>query len=210
MKTLSILKVALPITGISFLFGCQKEISGIPTENSLNSFATTSLNKTHQHLLKGEYDARYNFVPDIEAGWVAPNPAPAWYPATGEGHLNLLGQSRAFASLHTTFGANGIEGLAAPVNMFFSRELNELDITIPDAVGIIFFDKQGNSIWARGQGGSINLVSPTRATFGGDVQILGGTGKFANATGQFFLSGYFNPQNNEEAGLEIFDGAIVY
>ena len=89
--------------------------------------------------------------------------------------------------------------------------MSELGIVVPDKVAIIFFDKHSNSIWARGIGIiPITPVSATRVTFGGESEILGGTGKFANATGSFNFSGYFNPQNTNDVGLEMQDGTIVY
>lgn len=48
-------------------------------------------------------------------------------------------------------------------------------------------------------------VSPTQITFSGTMYIIGGTGKFAGATGETTLNGYFNPaplQTNPYALLE--------
>jgi hypothetical protein len=38
---------------------------------------------------------------------------------------------------------------------------------------------------------------------------MGGTGKFTGATGEFDYLGYFNPQNQDDAGYTV-DGWIKY
>ena len=213
MKTKSLIKPAIIIVGCFAFAGCQKEAVS-PIEANLAQ--ATSANKAvtpQQHQLKGETTAGYYFfIPDIAAGYVAPNPAPGWYPGVAiDAHLNLLGKSQGFVNMHATFGEGGLECTAAPLNMFFVDQLAEMGITIPDAVGLIYFDKQGNSIWGRATGTfTVTPASPTRAMFSGcSAEILGGTGKFANATGSFVFSGYFNPQDTNDVSFVI-DGTIVY
>jgi hypothetical protein len=202
-------KSAFVIAGVVLLVGCQKDISDLSSENALISKAT-NVKKTQEHMLKGEFPtASYWVVPG--PGWVNPNPAPAWYPGTGEGHMNLLGKAYAFVNMYVTLGQTGLQGTPAPINLFFSDELSSLGIQIPDAVTIFIFDKQGNSIWGNGAGTlPVTPVSETRVLFSGPIDIIGGTGKFANASGSFRISGYFNPQNRQEAALEITDGTIEY
>lgn len=188
---------------------CQKEPSA--TTGSVESLLSGNTNKENSNPrpLKGGGLASYNFVPNISAGWVNPNPAPGWYAGKGEGQLTHMGNAWGIANMYVTLGPTGLQGTPAPVNMFFASELSELGITIPDAVSIISFDKHGNSIWGKGIGTvAINLVSPTRVTFGGPAEIIGGTGRFERATGQYVFSGYFNPQNHD-AGFDI-DGMILY
>jgi hypothetical protein len=215
MKILSAFKFAVYISAVSLVFGCQKEslAPSISVAENLSNHKSDNNKELQEHKLKGEYTVGYySFVPDIAAGYVVPSPAPGWYPGVAtEGHLNLLGKSQAFINMYATFGANGLQGIAAPVNLYFANELNALGIVVPDAVAVILFDKQGNSIWARAKGTiPITPVSATRVTFNIDVVILGGTGKFVNATGSFLGSGYFNPQDTKDVGLEITDGTIVY
>lgn len=202
-------KSALLIAVTSMFFSCQKDVSELSADNSLDSKAAT-VKKTQEHMLKGEFpSAWYWVVPG--PGWVNPNPAPAWYPGEGVGHMNLLGKAYAFVNMYVTFGQSGLQGTPAPINMFFSDELDDLGITIPDAVTIFMYDKQGNSIWGSGVGTlPVTPVSETRVLFSGPIDIIGGTGKFANALGSFRISGYFNPQNQQEATLQITDGVIEY
>jgi len=214
MKIKSLIKPAIIIVGCFGFAGCQKEAVSPNEPNLAQSTSANKAVKPQEHQLKGETSAGYYyFVPDIEAGYVAPNPAPGWYPGVAtEAHLNLLGKGQGFVNMHATFGAGGLECTAAPLNMFFADQLAEMGIIVPDAVAIIYFDKQGNSIWGRAIGTfNVTPASPTRATFsGGSAEILGGTGKFANATGSFAFSGYFNPQDTNEVSFVISDGTIVY
>lgn len=212
MKTQSLFTTAFVVVGCFAFTACQKQA---PTDD-INSMQTMSLEKaikTQEHQIKGEYTSgHYSFVPDMEAGYVAPNPAPGWYPGVAtEGHLNLLGSSQAFVNMYATFGPGGLQGAPASLNLFFANELNDMDISLPDAVAVILFDKQGNSIWARANGTiAINPVTSTHVTFSIDAEILGGTGKFVNATGSLVGLGYFNPQNTNDVGFQVTDGTIVY
>lgn len=204
-----IVKAALVIAVTALFFSCQKDVSELAVDNPLDSKAAT-VKKTQEHKLKGEFSsAWYWVVPG--PGWVDPNPAPAWYPGEGVGHMNLLGKAYAFVNMYITFGQSGLQGTPAPINLFFSDELDDLGITLPDAVTIFMFDKQGNSIWGSGVGTlPVTPVSQTRVLFSGPIDIIGGTGKFANASGSYKISGYFNPQNQQEAALQITDGVMEY
>lgn len=213
MKMKSLIKPAIIIVGCWGFTGCQKEAVAPTAPNLTQATLANKAVKPQEHQLKGETTAGYySFVPDIEAGYIAPNPAPGWYPGVAtEAHLNLLGNSWGFVNMHATFGAGGLQCTAAPLNLFFADQLAEAGIIVPDAVGIIYLDKQGNSIWGRATGTfTVTPASPTRATFSGcSAEILGGTGKFANATGSFVFSGYFNPQDINDVSFVI-DGTVVY
>lgn len=216
MKAQSIFGSALLTAAMTLFMGCQKEVlSSNVTDADLASLSKPTGNKLQEHKLKGEYTAgSYDFYPDMAAGYVEGNPAPGWYPGTlTEGHLNMLGKSQGFVNMYASFGPNGLQGTPAPLNLYFASAIQDLGIVLPNNVAIIFYDKLGNSIWARGAGAEfIPIVpeSPTRVTFSGHSEILGGTGKFANASGEFIISGFFNPQNTHEVGVTIEDGKIIY
>ena len=196
--------------------GCQKEVlSPAGTDADLTTLSKPTANKLQEHKLQGEYTAgSYEFYPDIAAGYINGNPAPGWYPGVATvGHVNLLGKSKAFVNMYASFGSSGLVGTPAPLNLYFASTIQELGFVLPNNVAILMYDDQGNSIWGRGKEGTpIPIVpeSPTRVTFSGDAEILGGTGKFANATGSFLFSGYFNPQNTQEVGLSVDEGTIIY
>jgi hypothetical protein len=83
---------------------------------------------------------------------------------------------------------------------------------IVDGLGInsVFVNAKGEAVYTAYDGNSTIIPqSPTRIVFTGKGKILGGTGKFANATGEFTYLGYFNPQNQDDAGYNT-DGWILY
>jgi hypothetical protein len=213
MKPLLISRPIVVFACVALAIGCQKE-SFDKSGNSVDQLAMNKMGITNtmvqEHKLKGQYlDASYLVIPG--PGWVSPNPVPAWYPGEGEGQANLLGKSYGFVNMYVTMGQNGLQGAPAPVNLVYADRLAELGIEVPDAVSIILFDKHGNSIWASGNN-SLPVIpeSPTKVLFEGNPVIVGGTGKFENATGHFTMSGFFNPQDTEDAGIVVTDGVIVY
>jgi hypothetical protein len=214
MKIKSLITSALFIPAVCFFAGCQKEAVPSPGSSlaaTKNVQADRPAPQTHQ--LKGEFlTGYYNFIPDMAAGYVPPNPTPAWYPAVvTEAHLNLLGKCQAFINMYATVGPSGLQGVPASLNPVFATQLSAYGISLPDTVAIAYFDKQGNSIWARGTGAfPLTPVSPTSVTFRGNADILGGTGKFLNATGSFVFYGYFNPQDTKDAKWNITEGTITY
>lgn len=209
------LKLVLLAAGIALLTGCQKEVSDLSASGPTDSKAVT-VKKTQEHLFKGEFnDASYQLVPG--PGWVPYNPAPAWYPGVGEGHATLIGKSTGFVNMYVTMTPTGPQGSPAPVKLFFSEELAAMGLLdkIPDATSILIFDKAGNSIAAKGTASGpgaipLQIVSETRVLFSGMLDIIGGTGKFAGATGHYTISGYFNPMDFGDAGIEVKDGTIIY
>lgn len=214
MKAFSLFKQALLLAVIALAYSCQKETlvtAESLTGNGADKTILASKYKPQSHYFKGAFTAYYNFIPDVAGGWVAPNPAPAWWPGGGQGHVNLLGKCRAFYNQYATIGVNGLQTVAAPVNQFFPVEASNLGIQTSDLVGMVFVDEKGNSIWSRAVGAILTTpVSETRIDGAGYFEIVGGTGKFANATGHYNFTYYFNPVDNSDAGFEVKDGEIVY
>jgi hypothetical protein len=199
MKALSIFKPAASIAALSLiLMGCQKEPLS-PNENhtenlALASNAVAKQVKQQERPLKGDFATTVGFIPDWAGGY---NPtidpgAPAWYPGSGEGNLTHLGLSYTFINQHVVpTGALIGEGTTPPVNDYFKAQLAKYNLTVPDEVGWIFLDKHGNSIWSRG---TLRYWSPQdnifRINADGEFEIIGGTGRFESAKGQFAISGY--------------------
>lgn len=213
MKLLTFFRRFTFLACVALVASCQKETllqQGSQVEYLVANNENLKANKPQEYKIKGAYnDGSYQFIPG--PGWVAPNPAPGWYPGESEGQLNLLGKSTGFVNMYLTIGPGGLTGTPAPVNLVFAGRLIEQGIVVPNEVSIILFDKHGNSIWASGENSIlITPESPTRVLFGVTAQIIGGTGKFANATGEFEGSGYFNPQDMGDVSLEVEDGVIVY
>jgi hypothetical protein len=84
--------------------------------------------------------------------------------------------------------------------MFYTAQLAALGITgVPSNVSSVVADSKGNSVWFESLGSTTTPVSPTRVEFTAQQNIVGGTGKFATATGSVTLKGYFNPTNPADA-----------
>jgi hypothetical protein len=75
----------------------------------------------------------------------------------------------------------------------------------------VIYNKKGEAIFttALAGGGSTFPISATKIGFNGKGLILGGTGKFVHATGEFAFDGYFNPTNPSDAAYNA-DGWIDY
>ncbi|MBB1283635.1 hypothetical protein HRH25_04545 [Flavisolibacter sp. BT320] len=75
----------------------------------------------------------------------------------------------------------------------------------------VIYNKKGEAIFttAIAGGGSTFPVSATKIGFNGKGLILGGTGKFVHATGEFAFDGYFNPTDPSDAAYNA-DGWIDY
>jgi hypothetical protein len=197
MKALSIFKPAVFISALSFiLLGCQKE-SLSPNNISNENMLSTNVAKQvlpQERPLKGDFTSIVGFIPDWAGGYdpnIDPG-APAWFPGSGEGNLTHIGLSNTFSNQHVIPTGFLIgEGTTPPINDYFKEQLAEYGLTVPDDVGWIFFDKHGNSIWSKG---SLKYWSPQENIFriyaDGNMEIIGGTGRFAGAKGHYALSGY--------------------
>lgn len=218
--TTNVAGIVLPLLISLFLFSCRKDYRDSETaqkekEESLSSgqWDNHEYNPHHHHNrrpFRGNFDTYYNFIPYVADGWTPPNPAPAWYPGGGKGRLTHLGACNTFFNQYATLVPSGLQTVAAPVNMFFTAQLAAAGLTVPNSVSTIFYGNHRQSVWCTGSGASTTTpVSATRIEFTSQAMIIGGTRNFAGAHGNFTLSGYFNPQNTEDAGYRV-EGWICY
>lgn len=214
MKALSFFQSALFIAGVLLAVGCQKETSAVSGEPTFDAVAGTS-NKPMGHRLKCQFDLTYTLVPDVEAGNTQYNHPPGWYLAIGEGHMNLLGKASTFSNQYIKYVDGSQDSLTVQnvsINKFFKDTLSALGYNnIPDEVSLIFLDKQGNSLWSRGE-------EPFGHVFRSDgyfridwvYDVIGGTGKFEGASGNFIFSGYQNLSDTTDTGFDVVDGLIAF
>jgi hypothetical protein len=206
MKKTSLLLFSVSVVLATCFTACKKEVEPVlQREVELKSSQPVS------RPYKDTFNTYYSVKPDFENG-ASPetNFLPAWFPGGGQGNATHMGQVFCYFNQYTSFGANGLGSVPAPVTMFFEAELAAAGITnVPSYVNNITYDKKGNSIWFQGGQATTVIISATRINFSGAGTIVGGTGKFANATGNVTLNGYFNPQNPEDAGFGT-NGTIRY
>ena len=200
--TIGVAAILLPLFVVIPFTSCQKET--VATNTVLNDETATAANHSLvTRAYRDSFDTYFMFVPDFANGWAPPNPAPAWYPGGGKGNASHFGKANSFFNQYATLGPNGLASTSAPVTMFFASALSSAGYSnIPASVSTIVYDDKGNSVWFS-QGGSSTTIpaSPTRVNFFGTNNIIGGTGKFAGATGQVTLNGYFNPQDPQDASF---------
>ena len=174
--------------------------SGADIENLDVAAAKESVRRAY----RDSFDTWYMLVPDIANGW-NPSLVPflAWYPGGGEGNVSHMGKASTYFNQYVPFTPPNVTSIPAPVTMFFAAELTAAGYPgIPSTVSYLTFDTKGNSVWFWADGNNVQTpVSPTRIEFTGTSTIVGGTGKFEGATGQVTLSGYFNPQNGQDASV---------
>ncbi|MEB2776938.1 hypothetical protein SYJ56_16600 [Algoriphagus sp. D3-2-R+10] len=143
-----------------------------------------------------------------ENGIYTPN-IPAYFPGTGAGNASHMGKAVTFLNQYASFGVNGLGSVGAPVTQFYSSELEKLGIVVdnPD-VSSVTTDGKGNSVWFKNKQNTITTSSEERSDFEAEVEIVGGTGKFENASGTAIVTGYFNPKNG--SGSSTMQGTIVF
>ena len=205
---MNIAATVLPLLFVTCISSCKKE--GIKSNGGFdNLIVSKEEGKQVTRPYKDDFDTYYQFIPDIANGWTPPNPGPAWYPGGGEGNATHLGKVWTYYNQYASFGPNGFGSSAAPVNMFFASQLSAAGITVPNDVSTVVFDKKGNSVWFKLVSNITVPVSAARINFSGVSDIIGGTGKFAGATGQVNLNGYFNPTDPDDAAVSSV-GTITY
>ncbi|TNF40884.1 MAG: hypothetical protein EP311_08235 [Cytophagales bacterium] len=125
-------------------------------------------------------------------------PAPGFYPGTGTGSATRMGRSNSFLNQFAFFEGQELVTVGAPVSAVFGEELAALGIeNVPDEVSSLTVDKKGNSIWFKNVKNTVTPVSETLSSFIAEVEIIGGTGRFARLRGTGIVRGNFNPTNGE-------------
>jgi hypothetical protein len=196
MKILSVFTFYAFIGVVIFASACQKEVltSGLPNANELTLNNPAAKHIRQERPLNGDFLDSLNFVPDWAGGYnplVDPG-APAWYPGTGKGNLSHMGLAHLYMNEKVLpTGPFTGAGPTSPVNDYFQSPLASYGLTVPDEVGWIFFDENGNSIWAKGD---LDYSSPVdnlmHVNITGNLQIINGTGKFSGAKGHYNVKGY--------------------
>jgi hypothetical protein len=77
-------------------------------------------------------------------------------------------------------------------------------------INTIIYNAAGDAIFTSYiTSSTIVPASATRFNFSGKLAVVGGRGKFANATGEMDFNGFFNPQNPNDAGFNM-TGVVEY
>lgn len=134
---------------------------------------------------------------------------PSYFPGIGEGNSSHMGKALTFVNQFASINENSLSSVGAPVTQFYEDELAQIGITnIPDEVSSITTDGKGNSVWFKNIENVVTPVSEEKSDFVAKVEIIGGTGKFEDATGSATVVGSFNPQSL--IGMSSIKGRIIY
>lgn len=188
------------------LTSCAKEdeLAFSRSRADIESLDLAQVKEPVRRAYRDSFDTWYNFEPNFAGGWdPTDGPYLAWYPGGGVGNVTHMGKASTYFNQYLPFTPPNFATIPAPVNMFFDDELTQAGYPgIPSTVQYITFDTKGNSVWFWGEGNTVStFISPTRVEFTGTSTIVGGTGKFAGATGQVTLNGYFNPGDQQDASV---------
>lgn len=202
--------LAFGILTIIAITSCQKEDIN-PTKQAAGSTGLRAKKTAVTRPYKDSFNTWYSFVPDIAGGWTESyGPLLAWYPGGGEGTATHLGKSHTFFNQYVPFNPPDISSVAAPVTQFFSAQLAAAGINgVPSNVSTITYDDFGNSVWFHQTTSITTPASNTRLNFVATAEIVGGTGKFENATGSTTITGYLNPTDRTDAAFAS-NGSISY
>lgn len=186
------------------LFSCQKSIDTAPAKAAADASVSSEAKKPVARQYKDSFNTGYKFMPD--PGYVFPNPGPGYYPGRGKGYASYIGKATTYFNSYVAGPPDFLAGPAS-VNIFFKAKL--APYKVPDAANSVVVDDKGNSIWFAATSLLQYPVSETRIQFNGTADIIGGSGKFINASGSVTINGYFNPVDPTDAGVGS-KGTIVY
>jgi len=209
-------KPALILSAALLLFSCVQETESPLIQEDANRLTLSNISTSGEENLRKTAERNYSerfenslfMVPG--PGYEEGRPDNAFYPGSGNGNSTHMGKALTFINQFARFGPNGLETIAAPVTMIFSKELAAIGLTdIPMEVSSITTDRKGNSVWFKSISNQVVFnETGTRAEFKAKVEIIGGTGKFLNASGSGDVIGFFNPTNGQ--GASTIKGRISY
>lgn len=203
-------KLLLLVSVLAIISSCSKDADEINPTTSSNTTSSQSyiLGKKEYKKVTRTYKETFSAVSTITPGVDG-----LYNPGTGTGKATGMGKaSYLFNQKIVLINGQPAGSVAAPVNQFYATRLANAGINnLPNTVSSITYDDDKNSIWYTSSGGTTLLpVSATRVDFFATLTIIGGTGKYAGATGSVKMIGSFNPQTVSQVATINTSGSISY
>lgn len=222
----SLFTLAFVLAGMFFLAGCRKDISPYAKESSLPILAGPDQHKVHERPLKATMGVYHIYTPDVAKGGCYCEPyLPGYMAGEGEGNSTLLGKFYSYSNWYAYYDAARIQvTYSVPLTDTYYDQLRawfteaEMEAIETMEVEVIFFDRQGNSIWSEIDALSM-VPSPDNLlhfSISGAAEIRGGTGKFAGACGFYTFSGVSDVFQDSAPGVRYqyswfrMEGRITY
>ncbi|TXE12135.1 hypothetical protein [Algoriphagus aquimarinus] len=180
------------------------------TESEVLANPTSSTDLNARKSVEKNYFERFaNQLAQVDENGYPTFDFPAYLPGTGTGNSSHMGKASTFINQFASPGENGLGTVGAPVTQFYSEQLEALGIVVDNPeVSSVTTDGKGNSVWFKNIQNTITASSEEKIDFEAEVEIVGGTGKFENASGAGTVIGYFNPTNGQ--GMSTIQGRIEY
>ncbi|MEB2781151.1 hypothetical protein U3A58_12175 [Algoriphagus sp. C2-6-M1] len=180
------------------------------TESEVLDSPSSSADPNAKKAVERSYTERFtNQLTPMDENGIFPSNNPTYFPGTGIGNSSHMGKALTFLNQRVTSGENGLGTVGAPVTQFYSEQLLVLGIVVDNPeVSSVTTDGKGNSVWFKNIQNTITASSEERIDFEAEVEIVGGTGKFENASGAATVIGYFNRTNGQ--GMSTIQGRIEY
>lgn len=221
----SLFTFVLLLAFLSFLAGCRKSVPENTPDNILQSKAVSG-RSLHERPLKATMEVYSTYAPDVaKGGCYCPPYLPGYMTGEGEGHSTLLGRFSSYSNWYAYYDPAGAQvTYSVPLPGEYYDQLKpyfteaEARAIKDRQVVVLFFDRQGNSIWS--DVASMDMImsplDPLHFSLAGNGVIVGGTGKFAGATGSYSFTGYADVFRSSAPGVPYLyswfdiDGTIAY
>lgn len=123
-----------------------------------------------------------------------PGLLPTYLPGIGEGKARTLGKVYSYINQKVLPGTNSSEG--TELFQFQLEALEKLGISnLPDEVHAVTVSEGGHALFFRSGKNVGTIVNDSVTTFTAKLEVVGGVGKYENASGEGEVKGWYDQRN---------------